>query len=130
MHGSINEREFCDVVLIDHAQNWFLLQSVVLWVDNFLLGSGLQFSESIVWNQTKCLLPWFSCDGSEWCWNTTGRETVQVGLFLTFLIKGQLDSKTTTYDFEIGLKLVCLWDGEALLIPVACSKRINFIGLI
>ena len=70
LNGPINERKFGDVVLVDHAKDWFLLLSMNFWVDHLLLSCGLQLSVTIVWDESESLLLRFSVDRSEGCWNT------------------------------------------------------------
>ena len=45
------------------------------------------------------------------------------GSFSRFYSKLSKSQWASTYDLEVGLELVGLWDGEALFIPVAYSKR-------
>jgi len=85
LHGSIDEGKLSDVVLVDHAEDGLLLLMVDLGVLDLLLVRGLQLAEGIVRDETERLLLWLAVDGSKGCWDTRGRQTVQVWLFLTFL---------------------------------------------
>ena len=71
LHWSINERQLSDVVLVNHAKNWLFLLSVYLWVLHSLGVGGQKFPESIIWNQTECLLLWLAVDSVQWLWETT-----------------------------------------------------------
>ena len=56
LNWTIDKREFCNVVFVDHAQNWLLLCVVVLRVLMLLLVCSLEFSEAIVGHESEGFL--------------------------------------------------------------------------
>ena len=67
LNGSVNERELRDVVLVDHAEDGFLLAHVNCWPLDVLLVRRLQLTEAIVTDQVLCLLLRLSIDSAKGC---------------------------------------------------------------
>ena len=85
LYWSIDEGQLSDVVLVDHSEDWLLLLDMDLGVLEPLLVHGQQLPEAVVWDQTEGFLLWLAVDGVQWGWQSTGGQTVDGGLFATFL---------------------------------------------
>ena len=53
LHGSVNQGQLSDVVLVDHAEDWLLLLDVDLWVLHFILIGSEQLSLRTFQKQSK-----------------------------------------------------------------------------
>jgi len=111
LHGSVNEREFGDVVLVDHTKDGLLLADVHFRLLNFLLIGGLELPKAIVTDKVSCLLFRLAIDSSKRLRKSTGVEIVDS--WLSFAL-----------DFQIGLLLVSLLEVETLLVPVLIKSLI------
>jgi len=103
--GSVLERQVSNVVFIDHAEDWFLLNVVVLGLLVVLLFSSFQFPESIVADQVGSLLLGLAVVDVQGRGEPTGSKTVQIGLFGAF-------------NLEVGLGTVSLLVQMPVFVPV------------
>lgn len=103
--GSVLERQVSNVVFIDHAEDWFLLNVVVLGLLVVLFFSSFQFPESIVTDQVSSLLLGLAVVDVQGCGEPTGSKTVQIGLFRAF-------------NLEVGLGTVSLLVQMPVFVPV------------
>jgi len=87
VNGSVLEGEVSDVVFIDHAENWLLLNVVVLGLLVVLLLSSFEFSESIVTDEVGSDLLGLAVVAVQGSGETTGSKTVQISLFRAFNLK-------------------------------------------
>jgi len=84
---SVLEGEVSNVVFIDHAENWLLLNIVVLGLLVVLLLSSFEFSKSIVTDQVVSDLLRLAVVAIQSSRESTGSKTVQIRLFRAFKLQ-------------------------------------------
>lgn len=82
---SVDQRELGDVVLVDHAQDWLLFADVHFGFLDVLLIGRFQLTEAIIADQVRGLLLRFAIDCIQRCGQATRAQTVDIGLFCSFL---------------------------------------------
>ena len=112
---AIDERQFGDVVLVDHGKNWLLLVYVHLGVAVFELVSGRELAEAIVRNEATGFLFGLAIEGAQRGRHTGGIEATNIGFLFAFL---KLVRSNWRYDFDIRLSLVELFLRKAVFVPV------------
>ena len=85
LNWPIDQRELGDVVLVDHAKDWLLFADVHLGVLDVLLIGRFQLTEAIIADQVRGLLLRFAIDCTQRCRQATRAQTVDIGLFRSFL---------------------------------------------
>lgn len=63
---SINEYELCNIILMNHVENWLLLYLVDSWVQKVGLSSGLHFLVAVRRDQVGSVMLWLSVDSFQW----------------------------------------------------------------
>lgn len=105
LNRSVLKGQISDVVFIDHAENWLLLNEMILRVLEVLVFSGFEFSESIITDQVFGLLLGLAVIAVQGSGESTGSKTVQIGFFRAF-------------DLHIWLELVRLLHQKPVFVPV------------
>jgi hypothetical protein len=105
LNRSVLEGQISNIVFIDHAENWLLLNEMILRVLEVLVFGGFEFSESIVTNQVGGLLLGLAVVAIQSSGESTGSKAVQIGFFRAF-------------DLHIWLHLVRLLHQKPVFVPV------------
>ena len=82
---SIRKIKLINVVLMNHAQNWLVLNRMCTWVFDLSLINCVFFIEPIWWNQLRSIMLWNSMKSIKWSWETSWCQTVNWWLEITFL---------------------------------------------
>ena len=87
LNWPVDQRELGDVVLVDHAEHWLLFPDVHFGVLDVLLIGRFQLTEAIIADQMRGLLLRFAIDCTQGCRQATRAQTVDIGLFGSFLCR-------------------------------------------
>ena len=65
---SVNKSELCNIILVNHVQNWFLLYLVHSCVQQIGLGSSLHLLVAVRRDQVSGFVLWLSVDSLQGLW--------------------------------------------------------------
>ena len=82
---SVDQRKLCDIVFVDHGQNWLFFVDVDFRVSHMVLVCRLEFTEAVVRDDASRLLLGLTVEGAEGLRHTCGTKSGNLGLVITFL---------------------------------------------
>ena len=78
---------------MNHLKNWLFLDSVDLWVTEFMCSSWVFRIEAIAWNYLRGVMLWNSVESVKGLRESSGVEAVDGWLEVTFLKTSVMKSK-------------------------------------
>jgi hypothetical protein len=104
---SIDEGQLCNIVFVNHIQDWLFLYPVHLWVQKVSLGSSFHFLVTIRRNDLASVVLWHTIDSLQ-------------GLRQSCRVKAVDRWVEISLHSNVWLLPVLLLNGQSLLIPIFC----------